>query len=89
MCQNWVRGGKKPTKLKKQKQSENNVIKNIRDLFKLKKENKAIKDRIIREEIMALFEQQEEHHYKLERVRIFRIIITSNIKQVVKKKKTY
>ena len=34
-------GGKKPSKLKK---SEGNIIKNIRNLFKLKKENKAIKD---------------------------------------------
>ena len=70
MCQNWLRGGKKPTKLKKRKQSENNVIKNIRDLFKLEKENKAKKDRIIWD-IMALFEQQEEDYYKPVRVRNF------------------
>ena len=30
-------GGKKPSKLKIQKQSEDNIIKNIRNLFKLKK----------------------------------------------------
>ena len=31
------------------KQSEENIIKSIRKLFKLKKENEAIKDRIIRD----------------------------------------
>ena len=36
--------------------------KSIRNLFKLKKENKTIKDRIIRE-IRTLFEQQEEKDY--------------------------
>ena len=69
MCQNWLRGGKKATKLRKRKQSENNVIKNI-DLFKLKKENKAKKDRIIWD-IKGLFEQQEEYYYKPVRVRNF------------------
>ena len=36
--------------------------KSIRNLFKLKKENKTIKDRIIKE-IRTLFEQQEEKDY--------------------------
>ena len=36
-------GGKKPSKLKIQKQSDDKIIKNIRNLFKLKKENKAEK----------------------------------------------
>ena len=45
------------------KQSEVNVIKSIRYLFKLKKENEAIKDRVIRD-IRALFEQEEKDYYK-------------------------
>ena len=44
------------------KQSEENMIKSIRNIFKLKKENEAIKDRTIRD-IRTLFEQQEEKHY--------------------------
>ena len=57
--------GKKLRKLKIQKQSEYNIIKNISDLFKLKKNNnQAIKDRIIRG-IKTLFEQQEGNYYKL------------------------
>ena len=40
------------------KQSEENIIKSIRNLFKLKKENEAIKDRIIRN-IRTLFGQEE------------------------------
>ena len=46
-----------------QKQSEENIIKSIRNLFKLKKENEAIKDRIIRD-IRAHFEQEEKDYYK-------------------------
>ena len=42
------------------KQSEENIIKNIRNLFKLKKE--AIKDRTTRD-IRTLFEKQEEKDY--------------------------
>ena len=48
--------GKKPIKLKIQKQSENNIIKNIRNLFKLKKENKAIRDRTARIERRRLLQ---------------------------------
>ena len=40
-CVKTVYGGGK-------KQSEENIIKSIRNIFKLKKENEAIKDRIIR-----------------------------------------
>ena len=40
---------KKRSKLNIQKQSKDNIIKNIRILFKLKKENKSIKDRTIRD----------------------------------------
>ena len=58
---------KKQRKLRIQKQSEDNIIKNIRNLFKLKKERKAIKYRTIRD-IKTLFEQQEEYYYKSVRV---------------------
>ena len=43
------------------KQSEENIIKSIRNLFILKKENEAIKDRIIRD-IRTLFEQDDDYH---------------------------
>ena len=49
------------------KQSEGKIIKNIRNLFKPKKEIEAIKDRIIRD-IKILFEQQEEYFQKSLRV---------------------
>ena len=46
------------------KQSEGNIIKSIRNLFKQKKkENEAIKDRIIRD-IRTLFDQEEKNYYK-------------------------
>ena len=64
----------KPSKLEIQKQSEDNMIKNIRSLFRLKKENNTIKDfnqkleiRIIRN-MRTLFELQEEDYFKLVRV---------------------
>ena len=44
-----------------QKQSEGIITKNIRHLFKLKKENKSIKGRIITD-INTLFEQKEDYH---------------------------
>ena len=56
--------------MKNTNQSEDNIIINIRNLFKLKKENKATKDRTIRD-IKTLFEQQEEDFYKPVRVRNF------------------
>ena len=40
------------------KQSEENIIKSIKNLFKLKKENKAIKHKIIRD-IKTLFKQKD------------------------------
>ena len=60
-------GVKKPRKLKIQKQSEDNIIRNTRNLFKLKKKKKAIKDKIFRD-IKTLFEQQKEDYYKPVRV---------------------
>ena len=41
-------GRKKPKKSKTKKQSED-IIKDVRNIFRLKKENEAIKDRIIRD----------------------------------------
>ena len=52
---------RKPSKLKTQKQPKENIIKSIKYLFKLKKENEAIKDRIIRE-IRTLFEQEDDYY---------------------------
>ena len=42
---------------------EKNIIKNIRNLFRLEKGTKAIKDRIIRD-IKNPFEYEEEDYYK-------------------------
>ena len=54
---------KKETKQNKNtKKSEENIIKSIRNLFKLKIENKAIKDRIIRD-IRTLY-KEEDNSYK-------------------------
>ena len=58
----WYGGGKKKKEFKIKKQSEDTIIKNVRNLFRLKKENEAIKDRKIRG-IKDLFEQ-EEYYYK-------------------------
>ena len=49
-----------------------NTIKNIRNLFRLEKEAKVIKDRILRY-IKNLFEhEEEENYYKPVRVKNFR-----------------
>ena len=61
--------GKKLSKPKTQKQSEENIIESIRNLFILKKENEEIKRRKIRY-IRTLFEQ-EYNYYKPERVSNF------------------
>ena len=53
--------GNRPSKLKIQKQSEDNIIKSIRNLFKLKRDNEAIKDRII-QDIKILFEQEDDYY---------------------------
>ena len=45
------------------KQSEENIIKTIRNLFKRKKENEEIEGRIIRY-IREIFEQEEKDYYK-------------------------
>ena len=45
------------------KQSEENIAKSIRNLFKLKKENEESKERIIRD-IRKIFDQEEKDYYK-------------------------
>ena len=53
----------KSSRLEKDKKIEDNVIKDIRNLFKMKKENKEIKFKVIRD-IRNLFEHEEEDYYK-------------------------
>ena len=78
---------KQLSKLKIQKQfDEDNIIKNIRNFFKLKKEDKGIKDRIIKD-IRTIFEQEEDS-YKIERVGNFGTTIMLNMKVTVIKIKT-
>ena len=79
---------KQLSKLKIQKQfDEDDILKNIRNFFKLKKEDKAIKDRIIRD-IRTLFEQEEDS-YKIERVGNSGTTIMLNMKVTVIKIKAY
>ena len=68
-----------------QKQSEDTIIKNIRNLFRLKLENETIKDKVIRD-IKTLFKQQKEDYYKLVRVGNFIIL---NMKVMVIEIKPY
>ena len=49
-----------------EKQSQEIIIKNVRNLFKLKKENEAIKDRMIRD--IRTLTEKEEKDYKPMRV---------------------
>ena len=49
------------------KEIDSTTVKDIRSLFRLKKENEAIKDRIIRD-IRYLFEHEEEDYCKPVRV---------------------
>ena len=46
------------------------IIKDIRNLFRLKKETKAIKDKILRD-VRNLFEHEQENYYKPVRVNNF------------------
>ena len=50
-------------KLKKEKLPKDAIIKNIRNLLKLEKENKPIKDKIIHN-ITNIFELENEDYYK-------------------------
>ena len=56
--------------MKKIKKIENKIIKDVRNLFRLKKKNEAIKDKIIND-IRNLFEHEEEDYYKLVQIEIF------------------
>ena len=51
------------------KEIDDTAFKHIRDIFRLKKVNESIKDRIVID-IMNLFEYEEEDHFKLVRVGI-------------------
>ena len=68
-----------------QKPSEDTIIKNIRNLFRLKLENETIKDKVIGD-IKTLFKQQKEDYYKLVRVGNFIIL---NMKVMVIEIKPY
>ena len=48
--------------MKNRRPEEENMIKDIRNLIRLEKENEAIKDRILRN-IKNLFEHEEEENY--------------------------
>ena len=57
-----------------EKKIDENTVKNTRNLFRLKKENKAIKDRMTQEfnlDIKNLFAHEENDHYKPVRIGIF------------------
>ena len=79
-------GGNKPSELKIQIQSEDNIIKNIRNLFQIKNENEQIKGRIIRY-IKNLLEQEGED-YEPVRVTII-VTIVSNMKVMLIEMKPY
>ena len=63
MLKNIHSSRKELRKLKIQKLPEDAIIINIRNLFRLKEENEAIKDNIIRN-TKIFFEQQTEGYYK-------------------------
>ena len=76
---------KRSSKLKILKQSEKgNINKNIRNTFRLKNENKTIKDRTIRA-IKLIFEQADDYNKPI----IFGKTTISNMKVTVIKIKTY
>ena len=56
--------------MKNRRPEEENMIKDIRNLIRLEKENEAIKDRILRY-IKNLFEHEEKNYYKPLRVNNF------------------
>lgn len=58
---NKLRLREKRNQIKTQKKSKENIIKSVRNVFKLKKENEIIKSRIIRN-IRAYFEQEDDRH---------------------------
>ena len=56
--------------MKNPRPEEENIIKDIRNLFRLEKEVKVIKDRILRD-IQNFFEQEEKNNYKAIRANNF------------------
>ena len=66
-CQQSLQEWKKIKKNEIKKQLQDNVIKSVRNVFKLEKENEVIKDRIIRDN-SNLFDEEEENYYKPVRV---------------------
>ena len=68
-----------------QKQSEDIEIKNIRNLFRLKRENETVKYNIIRD-IKTLFVQQNKDYYKPVKVGNFTML---NMKVMVIEIKPY
>ena len=62
--------GNRPNKLKIQKQSEDNRIKIIKNLFNLKKENEAIKGRITGD-IRTHFEQEDDYYKPIRVVNVW------------------
>ena len=68
------------------KNETDDIVKDIRYLFRLQKENEATKNRIIRD-IRNLFEHEEDD-YKPVRVSKFGVIIIFNMKVTVIKNKT-
>ena len=77
LVKNAYGGGKKERKLKTQKQSEDKITKSIRNLSKLKKENEAIKDRIIRDTETLL--EKEDNYTQVVKI-IFEAIVILNMK---------
>ena len=87
-CVKYLHGGrKKSMKLEIKTQSEDIIIKNIRNPFKLKNENEAFKGRIMR--ATKTHFQEEEDYYKPARVRDFLGTIILNMKVMVIKIKPY
>ena len=84
----YLHGGrKKSMKPEIQTQSEDSIIKNIRNPFKLKNENEAFKGRIMRDTKTHF--QEEEDYYKPARVGDFLGTIILNMKVMVIKIKPY
>ena len=61
--ENTILDLEKRNKIEKDKKRENDIIKDAKSLFRLKKENEAIKYRIIRD-IRNIFEQEKEYYHK-------------------------
>ena len=65
------------------KKLKKNIIKDIRNLFRLKKEKEAIKNRVMRDTRNFFEPEEEENYYKPVRVVIFGIKMVLNMKVAV------